>query len=81
MTRPVSREAKEALALMMSGAGLSLVNADLVVGDERTDVDVVCLSVTTNGGGVQVRPLAIICDGRFLELLEPPEDWEVQDGL
>jgi hypothetical protein len=80
--RPVSPEAKAALALMMSGAGISILNTDLQArdGGERLPIDVVCHSVTRDGGEAQVVPLAIIVDDHLLRYILAPDDWEVRDG-
>ena len=84
MIRPVSAEAKRALSQIMTGAGVSLLTTTIdlsVTGPSHyREVDVICLSVTLDGTGPQVWPLAIIIDDVLLELLDAPEDWEVQHG-
>jgi hypothetical protein len=73
-----------ALSQIMTGAGISLLTTTLDVSafrvDHVHDVDVICLSVTGDGSGAQVYPLAVVVDDLLLDLLDAPEDWEVQDG-
>ena len=75
------RESKEALAQIMTGAGVSLIPTLFeALPGFPIDVDVVCRVVTRDGTGPEVVPLAIIIDEPLLMLLRPPEDWEVQHG-